>query len=96
MSGGIHEDVERYTTLKKTRLWTNTYVEIRKKISSGSIYFFSYGHLSPEVSGVIDRLIYKVLTRTSIYKVEDSHVIHLPTKKVMRSLDIRNEKSSNI
>ena len=86
MSRGNYEDRNTYITLKKTRLFTNTNVEIRKKISDGSIYFFSYGHLSDEVSGVIDRLTYKVLSRTDIYEVLDNYVIHKPTEKIIRRL----------
>lgn len=86
MSRGNYEDRNTYITLKKTRLFTNTNVEIRKKISDGSIYFFSYGHLSDEVSGVIDRLTYKFLSRTDIYEVLDNYVIHKPTEKIIRRL----------
>ena len=86
MSRGNYEDRNTYITLKKTRLFTNTNVEIRKKISDGSIYFFSYGHLSDKVSGVIDRLTYKVLLRTDIYEVLDNYVIHKPTEKIIRRL----------
>jgi len=86
MSRGNYEDRNTYITLKKTRLFTNTNVEIRKKISDGSIYFFSYGHLSDKVSGVIDRLTYKVLLRTDIYEVLDNYVIHKPTEKIIKRL----------
>jgi len=86
MSRGNYEDRNTYITLKKTRLFTNTNVEIRKKISDGSIYFFSYGHLSDTVSGVIARLTYKVLLRTDIYEVLDNYVIHKPTEKIIRRL----------
>ena len=86
MIGGNYEDRDTYTTLKKTRLFTNTNVEIRKKISEGSIYYFSYGHLSDKVSGVIDRLSYKVLSRTDIYEVLDNCVVHKPTGNIIRRL----------
>lgn len=86
MSRGNYEDRNTYVTLKKTRLFTNTNVEIRKKISDGSIYYFSYGHLSDKVSGVIDRLTYKVLSRIDIYEVLNSCVIHKLTGKVIRRL----------
>ena len=89
MIRGNYEDKDTYTTLKKTRIFTNTNVEVRKKISDGSIYFFSYGHLSDEVSGVIDRLTYKVLSRTDIYEVIDNCVVHKPTGKVIRRLGDR-------
>jgi hypothetical protein len=89
MSRGNYEDRNTFVTLKKTRLFTNTNVEIRKKISDGSIYYFSYGHLSDEVSGVIDRLTYKVLSRTDIYEVVDNCVVHKPTGKVIRRLGDR-------
>lgn len=86
MSRGNYEERNTYVTLKKTRLFTNTNVEIRKKISDGSIYYFSYGHLSDEVSGVIDRLTYKVLSRRDIYEVIDNCVIHKPTGRIIRRL----------
>ena len=86
MIGGNYEDRDTYITLKKTRLFTNTNVEIRKKISDGSIYYFSYGHLSDKVSGVIDRLTYKVLSRTDIYEVVDNCVVHKPTGNIIGRL----------
>ena len=86
MSRGNYEERNTYVTLKKTRLFTNTNVEIQKKISDGSIYYFSYGHLSDEVSGVIDRLTYKVLSRRDIYEVIDNCVIHKPTGRIIRRL----------
>jgi hypothetical protein len=89
MIRGNYEDRDTYTTLKKTRIFTNTNVEIRKKISDGSIYFFSYGHLSDKVSGVIDRLTYKVLLRKDIYEVINNCVVHKPTGKVIRRLGDR-------
>jgi len=86
MIGGNYKDRDTYTTLKKTRLFTNTNVEIRKKISDGSIYYFSYGHLSDKVSEVIDRLTYKVLSRTDIYEVLDNCVVHKPIGNFIRRL----------
>ena len=83
---GNYEDRKTYLRLKKTRIMLNTYVEIRKNLSDGSIYLFSYGHLTAGASGVIDRAIYKMLIKSDSYKLINGWIVHLKTNNLIRKM----------
>jgi len=77
-----------YKTLKRTRLHINTIAEIRKNNVTGHIYFYAYGHLHKKVSGQIDRLTYKMLTKGNAYKLIDGWIVHIRTNQRLRQLEL--------
>ena len=63
MNKGNFEDKNTYVVIKQTRLMINTFVEIRREVLSGKIYYFAYGYLHPQYAGRISREIYDEMTR---------------------------------
>lgn len=63
MNQGNYEDKNTYEVIKKTRLMINTFVEIRKELATGKIYYFSYGYLYPQYAGRISKEIYEEMTK---------------------------------
>ncbi|MCE7506978.1 hypothetical protein LZG75_12135 [Polynucleobacter sp. IMCC30063] len=75
-----------YEVLKKTRLLLNTFAEIRRSTSTGLIYYFAYGHLLGDLSGAIDRVRYRFLTRPELYRLTNGYIFHKKTGRLVAKL----------
>ena len=83
---GNFQPSDSYVVLKKTRLMLNTFAEVRQSTSTGLIYYFAYGYLLDDLSGVIDRVRYRFLTRPGLYRLTNGYIFHKKTGRLVAKL----------
>lgn len=55
-----------YEVIEHHRLFTNAFAQVRRDKATGEIYYYSNGHLKPELQGKISKLDYEKLIEKSI------------------------------